>query len=142
MYSRDHGEHDLDVAGNTRPQDRAQLSLENIAVFETKPDRATTQKRIELISGFDRSRRNLVSAKVERPNDQRIRMHLLRHSLISVELFLLGWQCFAVQIKKFRAIKPNPLRAVRRHTIYLLGQFDVRGKNNVSAVARGRFGFP
>ena len=56
-----------------------------------------------------------------------------------VLLGLIG-RLAAVQVEKFRAIEPDTFGAASGDVVEFLRQFNVRGQNNVAAIARGRSG--
>ena len=136
IQPRDHGKHEFYVAHGAGAENGAQLSLENILVLETKPDRAPTKKRVQLIGDVCHALSQFIAAEIKRPNDQRMRTDTLCHLSVGFVLLVLAWQSFAVQIKKLGTIKSDSLRSVGYNRIDVFRKFDICRKNNVTSIAR------
>ena len=85
----DHREHDRDFAVSRRAVQRAQLCAEHLGPGQTDADGTQTHRRIFLfveieIVGL------LVSADVQRSDDNALAAHALRDRLVCLELLVLG----------------------------------------------------
>src|SRR5207302_10736822 len=130
--------HQFDIAEPARAQDGAQLRLEDFRMLEAKADGAPTQKRIKFVADID-SAGDLVAAKIECSNDERMGPDGFGDAPIRLILLLLARQGIAIEIKKFGAIQPDSLGAVSRDAVNIVGQLNVRRQDNVIAIqGRGR----
>jgi len=117
------------------------LRFENLDVVQAETNGAPAEERIELVAGIDRSRRELITAKVERANNERIGSDALRDFSIFFVLKVLAWERAPVQIKKLGAIKSDPFGTVGRDRFDVAGQCDIGREDNVPPISRDRFRF-
>src|SRR5437763_15576480 len=66
-----------------------------------------------------------------------MRRYGFRDSFVGLVLLFFGWESRAVEVEKLGPIKADAFRAVARNRIDVLRQFDVRGKDDVTAVSCG-----
>ena len=138
-----HREHDLDVADGAGAKDRAQLCLEDIEVLQAEPDGAQTQET-DSCSSPDVER---AGASLSPPRSN-VRMMSgcgstrSRHAPIRFVLLLFALAAWPGSDKEIPSGKVRSLpRRLRTDRFDIVRQLDVGRKNNVAAVARGRFGF-
>src|SRR5207248_3904882 len=110
-----------------------QLRLEDFRMLEAKADGAPTQKRIKFVADID-SPGDLVAAKIECSNDERMRPDRFSDAPIRLILLLFARQGIAIEIKKFGAIQPDSLRAVSRDARNIVWQLTVGRHNNMLAI--------
>src|SRR5947207_4651832 len=108
-------------------------------MLKTVSDGTLAHERIQFIARVHRAC-HLITAEIERSNDERMRPHLLRHLAISCVLFLFTWEGGAIEIKEFCPVKTNPFRSITWRGFYVIRQFDVGRKDDVPAIPGGRFG--
>src|SRR5438034_8069541 len=107
-------------------------------MLEAKADGAPTQKRIKFVADID-SPGDLVAAKIECSNDERMGPDRFGDAPIRLILLLLARQGIAIKIKKFGAIQPDSLCAVGRYARNIIRQLNVCRQNNMIAIpGRGR----
>ena len=121
-------------------QNRAQLHIENFRVIKTKPDRATTEKRIQLVVSLDRVG-DFVAAEIECANDERMRRDIFGNLAVGFVLFVLRRHVLAIDVKKLGAIETDSFRAIGCDRRQLVRQLDIGREYDVPAITRGRFRF-
>src|SRR5438477_11355435 len=106
-------------------------------MLEAKADGAPTQKRIKFVADID-SAGDLVAAKIECSNDERMGPDRFGDAPIRLVLLLFARQGIAIERKKFGAIQPDSPCAVSRFARNIIRQLNVWWQNNVITITGRR----
>jgi hypothetical protein len=101
--SRDHREHQLQIAVDGGPEDGAELDLENLGMAKAKTDGATSEERILLFTDVE-ALRGLVPADIKSADNDAVRSDAFGDLPIDGVLFLFIGRCGAVKIEEFRPV--------------------------------------
>src|SRR6478609_5957914 len=80
-------EHDADVAGRARAENRTQLRAEHIWVFEREANAAEAEEGIRFIFG-ERHAGHFIGTEVDRSHDDGLAAERARHGGVGLSLFL------------------------------------------------------
>src|SRR5271165_342113 len=131
--ARDHWKHHPNVAKRADPQNRAKLRLENIGPVQTKPDRAAPKERVDFRRQM-RVTQKFVPADIQRPDNNRFRLHCFRNRPIGFVLLFLSRQIVLVEKEKLGPVQADPFRAGFDHQRNIFRELDVRRQNDMTAV--------
>ncbi len=131
-----HREHDTHWAVHRSPQDRPQLSSEQVDLLERKTYRAQAHGRVDFVGKVE-LRDELITADIECSDRHGIRLHLFNCGAIDSELIVFAGWGFPGHEEEFGAEQADSLGSFLTSRGYFVDEVDIAAKAQRIAV----FGF-